>query len=116
MSAKRDVKLFVQDVLNSIEQINSYVSVIADENTLKKNKQVYDAVMMNFIIIGEAIKNIYIDVRENHPEVEWRQIMAMRNIMVHEYWGINEGVVWDSIKNNLPQLKEIIIKIKDSLK
>ncbi len=116
MSEKRDVKLFVQDVFDCIEKINIYVSGMKGEKALKKNKQAYDAVMMNFIIIGEAIKNIYIDVRENHPEVEWKQIMAMRNIMVHEYWGINEGVVWDSIKNNLPKLKEIIAKIRDSLK
>lgn len=115
MSEKRSVKLFIQDVFDAIEKINGYVSDIATEKELKANTKTYDAVMMNFIIIGEAVKNIYDEVRQNHPNVEWREIMAMRNLMVHEYWGINEGVVWDAIKKNLPELKEIITKIKNSL-
>ena len=115
MSEKRSVKLFIQDVFDAIEKINGYVSDIANEKELKENTLAHDAVMMNFIIIGEAVKNIYDEVRTNHPDVEWREIMAMRNLMVHEYWGINEGVVWDAIKNDLPELKEVITKIKNSL-
>ena len=72
--------------------------------------------MMNFIIIGEAVKNIYEEVRENHPDVPWKEIMAMRNILVHEYWGIDESVVWNTIKKDLPELKEILLRIKNSLK
>lgn len=53
---------------------------------------------------------------ENHPNVEWRQIMAMRNVIAHEYWGVDEQVVWSAIRKNLPELKEIIMKIKDDLK
>lgn len=70
---------------------------------------------MNFIIIGEAVKNIYEEVRENYPNVEWRKIMAMRNLLAHEYWGVDEKVVWSAIRKNLPKLKEIITTIKDSL-
>lgn len=115
MSGKRNIKLFIQDVFDGIDKINGYVSVINDARELRNAGQVYDAVMMNFIIIGEAVKNIYEEVRKNHPNVEWQEIMAMRNILVHEYWGVNERVVWDCIKNDLPELKEIITKIKDSL-
>ncbi len=115
MSEKRSVKLFIQDVFDAIEKINGYASGIADEKELKEHTQTYDAVMMNFIIIGEAVKNIYDEVQKNHPNVEWREIMAMRNLMVHEYWGVNEGVVWDAIKSDLSELKEVVIKIKNSL-
>jgi uncharacterized protein with HEPN domain len=116
MSEKRDIQLFIQDVFDCIDKINEYVSGFTDEKELKKDKKAYDAVMMNFIIIGEAVKNIYEEVRGNYPDVEWREIMAMRNLMVHEYWGVNEGVVWDAIKNDLPELSEIIKKINESLK
>ncbi len=116
MSEKRDVTLFIQDVFDAIEKINGYVSGIQNEDELKHDRKSYDAVMMNFIVIGEAVKNIYDAVRENYPNVEWREIMAMRNLMVHEYWGINEGVVWDSIKNDLPELKEIITRVRDGLR
>lgn len=115
MSEKRSVQLFIQDVLEAIEKINDYVSGIPGEKELKNDQKTYEAVIWNFTVLGETVKNIYEEVRINHPEVEWREIMAMRNLMVHEYWGINEGVVWDAIKKNLPELKEIILKIKNSL-
>lgn len=115
MSEKRNIELFIQDVFEAIAKINGYVSDITDEKKLKNDQKTYDAVIRNFTIIGEAVKNIYEDVRENYPDVEWKEIMAMRNLIVHEYWGINEGVVWDAIKKNLPELKEIITKIKNSL-
>ena len=115
MSEKRSVLVFIQDVLDSIERINGYTSGIANERDLKDDRKTYDAVIQNFTVIGEAVKNIYEEVRENHPNVEWREIMAMRNLLVHEYWGINEGVVWDAIKKNLPELKEIITNIKKSV-
>jgi uncharacterized protein with HEPN domain len=115
MSEKRDIKLFTQDVFSAIDTINQYVFGIWDEKQLKNDKKTYDAVMMNFIIIGEAVKNIYDEVRDNHPDVEWREIMAMRNLLVHEYWGIDERVVWNTIKKDLPELKEIILKIEGEL-
>ncbi len=115
MSEKREIKLFIQDVFDCIEKINVYVSGMKSEKGLKDNKQAYDAVMMNFIIIGEAVKNIYEEVRENHPNVKWQQIMAMRNLIVHEYWGVNEGVIWEAIEDDLPELKVIVAKIKNSL-
>ena len=115
MSEKRSVQLFIQDVFDAIDKINGYVSGIADGKELKNDKKTYDAVIMNFIIIGEAVKNIYEEVRQNYPNVEWRQIMDMRNVLAHEYWGVDENVVWSAIRKNLPKLKEIITKVKNSL-
>jgi len=115
MSEKRDITLFIQDVFEAIEKIDGYVSGINDAREFKDSKQTYDAVMMNFIIIGEAVRNIYEEVRNNYPQVEWRNIMAMRNLLIHEYWGVDEKVVWNAVQKNLPQLKEILTKIKGSL-
>ncbi|KKW10876.1 MAG: hypothetical protein UY50_C0025G0048 [Parcubacteria group bacterium GW2011_GWA2_49_9] len=114
MSEERSVNLFIQDVFDAIDKINGYVSGMANGKELKGDAKSYDAVMMNFIIIGEAIKNIYEEVRKNHPNVEWRQIMDMRNLLAHEYWGVDEKVVWSAIGKDLPRLKEIMTKIKNS--
>ena len=116
MTGKRNIQLFIQDVFDAIDKIDGYVSGINTAEELKKSGPVYDAVMMNFIVIGEAVKNIYEEVRKNYPNVEWRDIMAMRNLMVHEYWGIDEEVVWDAVRKNLPELKVIITEIKSDLK
>lgn len=115
MSEKRSVKLFIQDVFEAIDKINSYVSGITDGEKLKNDQKTYDAVIRNFAVIGEAVKNIYEEVRKNYPNVEWKEIMAMRNLLIHEYWGINEKVMWNAIKKNLPELKEILAKIKNTL-
>lgn len=115
MSEGRNLQLYIQDVIEAIEKINGYVSHITDEKKLKEDTKTFDAVIRNFTVIGEAIRNIYEEVRENHPDVEWREIMAMRNLLVHEYWGIDEGVVWDAIKKDLPELRGIILKIKENL-
>ena len=77
MSEKRSVQLFIQDVLDAIEKINGYVSGIIGEKDLKNDHKTYDAVIWNFTIIGEAVKNIYEEVRKNYPNVEWKEIMAM---------------------------------------
>jgi uncharacterized protein with HEPN domain len=116
MNEKRNIHLFIQDVFDAINNINGYVSGFVDARSLKNDRKTYDAVMMNFIVIGEAVKNIYEDVRKNYPDVEWKEIMAMRNLLVHEYWGVNERVVWDCIKNDVPELQDILVKIRDSLK
>ena len=115
MSEKRDINLYIEDVFEVIKKINDYVADFNSAKEFKHDKKTYDAVMMNFIIIGEAVKNIFEQVRKDYPEIEWRQIMAMRNILVHEYWGIDENVVWNAVKKNLPKLEGILRKIKTQL-
>ncbi len=115
MSEKRDINLYTEDVFEAINKVNVYVEGFNSAKEFKNDTKSYDAVMMNFIIIGEAIKNIYEEVRKNYPKVEWKQIMAMRNILVHEYWGIDENVVWNAIKKNLPELQEILKRIQSQL-
>jgi len=115
MKEKRDINLYIGDIIEAINEVEEYVSEIADAEALANDKKTYRAVLMNFIIIGEAVRNIYEQVRENHPEVEWKDVMSMRNKLTHEYFGVDNQVVWDSIKNNLPELREIIMRIKKGL-
>ena len=115
MKEKRDVQLYILDMLQAIDEVNEFVADIPNAEALVNNKEKYKAVLMNFIILGEASRNIFEEVRINHPEVEWKDVMNMRNKLVHEYFGVDNKVVWDAIKKNFPELKNILAKIKDSL-
>jgi uncharacterized protein with HEPN domain len=116
MSEKRDIKLYILDILQAMDEINEFVVNFSNGDELANNKIVYKAVLMNFIIMGEAARNLYEEVRVNHPEIEWKDIMDMRNKLVHEYFGVDNRVVWDAIKNNFPELKKILERIRESLK
>ena len=72
---------------------------------------IQDGVVRNLEIIGEAVKNIPEDIKRNNPDVEWRKIAGLRDILVHAYFGIDVEVVWDIVKNKVPELKEKIEKI-----
>ena len=67
-----------------------------------------DAVVRELAIIGEATNNLSDDFRRNHSDIPFRDIIDMRNILIHDYAGVNTKVVWDTCKNNLPELKQFV--------
>ena len=76
----------------------------ADERTL-------DAVVRNLEIIGEAIKKVPADVRSNNPAIEWQKIAGLRDILIHEYFGIDIEIIWDIVQNKLPTLAKQIKQV-----
>ena len=75
----------------------------------------WDGVVRNLEIIGEAVKNIPEDVKRDNPDVEWRKIAGLRDILIHAYFGIDVEVVWDIVKNKVPKLKEKVENILSKL-
>lgn len=70
--------------------------------------------MRNLTVIGEAVKNLPEDLRKRYPEVEWRKIAGLRDIVVHEYFGIDEDILWDVVKNKVPELLDAVEHILKS--
>lgn len=103
----RDYGLYLEDILQAIKSIQAYTRDL-DFNKLKRNRLVIDAVIRNLEIIGEAVKNIPADVKKRHTNVEWKKIAGLRDILAHEYFGIDLKVLWDIIKNKLPEFKKEI--------
>jgi len=90
---KRDMRLYVSDILESIRCIEEYTHGLSLEE-FSKSRQVQDSVIRRLEIIGEAAKHIDDDLREKYAHVPWQRIVAIRNIFIHEYFGVNLNRVW----------------------
>lgn len=99
----REWKFLLDDILDAIEKIQSYVAEMSFEEFEDDNKTV-DAVVRNFIIVGEAAGRLPSDLAEEYPDVPWRLMADMRNFAVHEYWGVDSRVLWKTIHEDLPPL------------
>ncbi len=106
-------RLFVEDILESMDKIERYTKDLTYEGFVK-DEMVVDAVIRNIEIIGEAARNIPEDVREEYPDVPWRRMIGLRNIAVHEYFGVDLSIVWEITTKNLPETRPMIAAILKS--
>lgn len=98
---------FLEDIQNSIDVIENYIDDMNYEQ-FKSDRRTVDAVVRNFEIIGEAARNLPEDFKDRYDSVKWRGVVNFRNVMIHDYFRVNTGRVWDTIDKNLPQLKQQI--------
>ena len=103
----RDPKLYLEDIVTSCNKILRYTNG-KNFNDFKSHDLLYDGVVRNLEIIGEAVKNVTEKLRNQYPDVEWRAISALRNIVAHEYLGIKDEIIWDIVINKLPTLRSQI--------
>ncbi len=101
----RDYRLYLKDILRAINKIDKYVGNVTVSG-LKKNPLILDGIVKNLEIIGEAAKNIPAYIKESYPEIEWKKIAGLRDVLVHEYFGIDSQIILDITKNKLPDLKK----------
>ncbi len=99
----RDQSLYITDIIESIERIRSY-TVDMDFQTFMADLKTQDAVLRNLEVIGEAAGKIPESSAERTKHIEWRKIRALRNILIHEYHGVNIEIVWDVVQNKLGNL------------
>ena len=106
----RDYKAYLDDILQAIARIRrATCGVTYDE--FAANEEKTDAVVRNLQVIGEAAKKIPDAIRSAHPEVEWKRIAGLRDIVVHDYFGIDLEVIWDVVRSKLPELDENIRRL-----
>jgi uncharacterized protein with HEPN domain len=102
---------YLEHIAEAIERATGYLQPLQDLEALQKNQQIQDAVVRNIEIIGEAVNKIYNLAPEfvnRHPELPWARMRGMRNVVIHEYFFVDLKIVWTTVKDDLPRLKQQI--------
>ena len=107
---KRNRRLYFQDIWESILAIEEYTQTLSEEE-FHKTRQTQDAVIRRLEIIGEAVKNIDRDFRNKYSDIPWKKIAGLRDIVIHEYFGVKLERVWGVVRSDLPDLKQKISSI-----
>jgi len=111
--SKRDSLLYIVDILDSIDAIEEYLENTNYE-TFCRDRKTYAATIREFIIIGEAINKIMDILQASYPEYPWRILKDFRNFIVHEYFGVNPQIVYDAAKQELEEVKNIMLQLKET--
>src|SRR6056297_1785761 len=104
---ERDYRLYLTDISDSSQAILEYIREMTSEEFCRDRKT-YSAVIREFEIIGEAVAKIPEDVKEDYKNVDWQDIKDFRNLLIHEYFGVDLEIVWKIIQEDLPGLLKAV--------
>ncbi|WPX09636.1 HepT-like ribonuclease domain-containing protein [Anaerocellum danielii] len=107
MSKKRILKVILEDIIEEIDRIKKFTQGIEKYDNFIENELVFYAVLKALENIGEAVKQIPDDKRKLYP-IEWKKIAGLRDILIHEYFGIDAEIIWEVVKKKLPELEKAV--------
>ncbi|MCX6328421.1 MAG: DUF86 domain-containing protein [Bacteroidia bacterium] len=101
----------LESIIEAADRIIEYTSSFNSADDFNNDQRNFDATMMNFVVIGEMIDKLSDDLKRKHPDIEWTKIKGFRNIVAHDYFGIDAEEVWQIVKNKIPSLKSDLKKL-----
>lgn len=105
----KDDKLYLEHILDCINKIDAYTNV--GKIAFVQTDLIQDGVIRNLEIIGEAAKRLSLEFRREYPAIPWKQITGFRDVLIHDYMGVDLDIVWEVIEKDLPTLKKLIIDV-----
>ncbi len=108
--SSREWSFRIQDILTAIEKVQHYIKG-KTLRQFRKNTLVIDAVVRNLEIVGEASKNIPSAIRRSYPDIPWAEMCGMRDVLIHQYFGVDVKVVWRTAKKSLPTVQKQLQKL-----
>ena len=106
----RDWRLFAGDIRDCCARIEAYVRGMT-QTEFQADEKTVDAVVRNLEVIGEAAKNLPEAVRRRMPEIDWRKVAGLRDILIHAYFGIDEDILWDVVSARVPEVGAAVRRI-----
>ena len=100
--------VYLRHILDAIEKIESYATV--GKGTFMTTTHWQDAIIRNLEIVGEATKRLSDIFKQSNPEIKWRNVAGLRDVLIHDYMGVDLEVIWNVIARDLPELKQAILK------
>lgn len=110
-SMSHNILFNLSALIEAIEKIKLYSHEFDNADAFYHDQKSFDASMMQFVVIGEIISRLDENFKESHTEIPWQKIKDFRNIIAHDYFGIDADEIWDIINNKLLPLKSEILKL-----
>lgn len=109
---RRDYTDYLQDIVDAIDDIRAFIEGMSFQAFASDRKTV-NAVIRSIEVIGESARNVPLAFRENNPGIPWDKMVGMRNKLIHEYFGVDLEIIWQTINEDIPPLRELIAELSE---